>query len=70
MTIKGQLNPVTGNPEILDTYGKVVATSIYQAPAILLTQDDELGYIVFSPYFEGVLPSKLIGRALKLDGRK
>ena len=69
MTITGRLNPETGNPEILDDE-KVVATSTYQAPAILLTQDDELDYIVFSPYFEGALPLKLIGKALKLNGRE
>ncbi len=75
----GRLNPDTGNPELVyvtpkfehnqnadrQELEKVVATGSYRGFAFYDNGDDSK-YVVFSPYFEGLLPSYLIGVALKL----
>ena len=72
----GRLNPSTDNPELVKVTPKfehnqnadrheLVATSSYHSFAYYDNGDDGK-YVVFSPYFEGMLPPSLIGVALKL----
>ena len=75
----GRLNPDTGNPELIEhtprfkhnqnatrhELEEVVATGSYHDFAFYDSGDDG-AYVVFSPYFEGKLPSDLIGVALRL----
>jgi len=72
----GRLNPDTGNPELVRITPKfehnrnadrheLVATGGYHDFAFYDNGDDG-SYVVFSPYFEGLIPPNLIGVALKL----
>jgi len=68
-TFTGRLNPDSGNPELLYTDGKgnseVVADNCYESFAFY-DNGDGSKYIVFSSYFEGLIPRDLIGVALKV----
>jgi len=65
----GRYNPERGNPELLYTDGegnsKVVAGGSYRGFAFY-DNDDGSKYVVFSSYFEGILPHDLVNVALKL----
>lgn len=75
----GKLNADTGNPELVKIIPKfkhnqnadrheLVATGGYHDFAFYDSEDngDSGAYVVFGPYFEGKLPSRLIGVALRL----
>ena len=69
--IYGQLNPDSGNPELLATSdntikdGKVIASSSYDGVAVF--HNGDATFICFGAYWEGALPSNMIGKAYRLQ---
>jgi len=61
---ESKLNPENGNSELW-CRGEMIAESDYHG--IASYEEGEYRYIVFSSYWEGVIPSQWIGKALRVS---
>jgi len=65
---KGCLNKITGCPELYieDSKGNRQVASTNNPNGVIFYPTDEASYMVFSKFYEGRIPSGLLGIALKV----